>query len=50
MVNIIEKPERKIGNIINTGVYNFNKDIFKMVEQEVRSASYGITRSCSKDR
>jgi glucose-1-phosphate thymidylyltransferase len=42
--SIIEKPERKIGNIINTGVYHFNKDIFNMVEEEVRSGRYGITQ------
>lgn len=42
--SIIEKPERKIGNIINTGVYHFNKDIFNMVEEEVRSGKYGITQ------
>lgn len=43
VVNIIEKPERKIGNIINTGVYRFDKDIFTMVENGVKDGVYGIT-------
>ena len=42
VINIIEKPERKIGNIINTGVYKLNKDFLLMVEEGVRAGVYGI--------
>jgi glucose-1-phosphate thymidylyltransferase len=44
VTSIIEKPERKIGNIINTGVYHFNKDVFLMVEEGVKAGKYGITQ------
>jgi UDP-N-acetylglucosamine diphosphorylase / glucose-1-phosphate thymidylyltransferase / UDP-N-acetylgalactosamine diphosphorylase / glucosamine-1-phosphate N-acetyltransferase / galactosamine-1-phosphate N-acetyltransferase len=44
VASITEKPERKIGNIINTGVYHFNRDIFEMVEEGVRLGRYGITQ------
>jgi glucose-1-phosphate thymidylyltransferase len=44
VVSIIEKPERRIGNIINTGVYKFNKEIFIMAEEGVKSGLYGITQ------
>jgi UDP-N-acetylglucosamine diphosphorylase / glucose-1-phosphate thymidylyltransferase / UDP-N-acetylgalactosamine diphosphorylase / glucosamine-1-phosphate N-acetyltransferase / galactosamine-1-phosphate N-acetyltransferase len=43
VINIIEKPERKIGNIINTGVFKFNQDIFNIIEEGVRSGLYGMT-------
>ncbi len=43
VASITEKPDRKIGNIINTGVYHFNKDIFHIVEEEVRAGKYGLT-------
>ena len=42
--SITEKPERKIGNIINTGVYHFNKDIFQIADEGVRAGKYGITQ------
>ncbi len=49
--SIIEKPERKIGNIINTGVYHFNKDIFNMVEEEVKVRQvWNHTGPAVKDR
>jgi UDP-N-acetylglucosamine diphosphorylase / glucose-1-phosphate thymidylyltransferase / UDP-N-acetylgalactosamine diphosphorylase / glucosamine-1-phosphate N-acetyltransferase / galactosamine-1-phosphate N-acetyltransferase len=44
VTSITEKPERRIGNIINTGVYHFNKDIFQLMEEGVKAGKYGITQ------
>ena len=44
VASITEKPDRRIGNIINTGVYHFNKDIFQIMEEGVKTGKYGITQ------
>lgn len=44
VTSITEKPDRKISNIINTGVYHFKKDIFHTVEEEVKAGRYGLTQ------
>ena len=45
VVQIREKPRETVGNIINTGLYNFNSSILPLIEQEVRQGHYGITEA-----
>ncbi len=37
--DIIEKPPEKVSNLINTGTYAFNKEIFDFMDDEVRLTS-----------
>jgi len=37
--DIIEKPSEKVSNLINTGTYVFNKEIFDFMDDEVRLTS-----------
>ena len=43
VVSIVEKPEDKIGNIINTGMYRFTPDILKFMSVEPEGGGLGIT-------
>ncbi len=44
VVRIIEKPEAKIGNIISTGTYWFDKALLRAVEENVGYGVIGITQ------
>jgi len=49
VVDIIEKPDKKVGNIINTGIYRLPPSIFDHLEKGVMAGKSGIThvlRSC----
>ncbi len=35
LTEIIEKPEKPLSNVINTGIYSFNKEIFEYIENEL---------------
>ncbi|HUT27244.1 MAG TPA: bifunctional sugar-1-phosphate nucleotidylyltransferase/acetyltransferase [Methanomassiliicoccales archaeon] len=43
VVDIIEKPEKGVGNIINTGIYRFPPEIFDYLAQGVMTGKSGIT-------
>lgn len=43
VVDIIEKPDKKVGNIINTGIYRFPPSIFNHLEKGVLAGKSGIT-------
>jgi len=42
VMNVFEKPEVNVGNIISTGIYKFPKNIFSAVEAVVRSGGNGV--------
>jgi len=44
VVGIVEKPEWKIGNIINTGVYYFTADMLKVFKDQEFAVERGITQ------
>ncbi len=44
VVRIDEKPEGRIGNIISTGIYRFNKELYRLVEDGVSAGKIGITQ------
>jgi UDP-N-acetylglucosamine diphosphorylase/glucosamine-1-phosphate N-acetyltransferase len=41
--SIVEKPERKIGNVISTGIYRFTPDIFGLIDASVAKGEFAIT-------
>lgn len=43
IVAIEEKPRESIGNIINTGLYNFEQSMLSRFENGVKQGQYGIT-------
>lgn len=43
VVDIIEKPDKRVGNIINTGIYRLTPDIFEHMERGVMAGKSGIT-------
>lgn len=43
VIGIVEKPEGRIGNIISTGIYCFNKDLLRIVGEGVSGGEIGIT-------
>ncbi|OPX57945.1 MAG: UTP--glucose-1-phosphate uridylyltransferase AglF [Methanomassiliicoccales archaeon PtaB.Bin215] len=43
VVDIIEKPDKKVGNIINTGIYRLPPSIFDHLEKGVMAGKSGIT-------
>lgn len=43
VVDIIEKPDKGVGNIINTGIYRFPPEIFDFLERGVMTGKSGIT-------
>jgi UDP-N-acetylglucosamine diphosphorylase / glucose-1-phosphate thymidylyltransferase / UDP-N-acetylgalactosamine diphosphorylase / glucosamine-1-phosphate N-acetyltransferase / galactosamine-1-phosphate N-acetyltransferase len=43
VMDIIEKPDKGLGNIINTGIYRFPPEIFEYLERGVMSGKTGIT-------
>lgn len=43
VVRIVEKPEGRVGNIISTGIYCFNRDLLRIVEDGVSNGKIGIT-------
>ena len=43
VVDIIEKPDKKVGNIINTGIYRLPPSIFDHLEKGVMAGRSGIT-------
>ncbi|MFO7619008.1 MAG: sugar phosphate nucleotidyltransferase [Thermoplasmata archaeon] len=43
VMNITEKPERHVGNLISTGIYKFNDEIFGVIDKVMKSGSYGLT-------
>ncbi|MCX6650466.1 MAG: sugar phosphate nucleotidyltransferase [Methanomassiliicoccales archaeon] len=43
VVDIIEKPDKGVGNIINTGIYRFPPEIFDYLERGVMTGKAGIT-------
>jgi UDP-N-acetylglucosamine diphosphorylase/glucosamine-1-phosphate N-acetyltransferase len=48
VVSIVEKPEDKIGNVINTGMYRFTPDILKFMSVEPEGGGLGITHVLQK--
>jgi glucose-1-phosphate thymidylyltransferase len=42
--NIIEKPETHVSNLISTGIYKFDDDIFGYIDRAMKSGHYGLTR------
>jgi UDP-N-acetylglucosamine diphosphorylase / glucose-1-phosphate thymidylyltransferase / UDP-N-acetylgalactosamine diphosphorylase / glucosamine-1-phosphate N-acetyltransferase / galactosamine-1-phosphate N-acetyltransferase len=42
---LVEKPEGKVGNIINTGVYYFESDILRYFRDQVFDVERGITQT-----
>ncbi|MBI0583661.1 MAG: NTP transferase domain-containing protein [Methanomassiliicoccus sp.] len=45
--DIVEKPEARVGNIINTGVYYFESDILRYFNEQVFDMERGITQTLS---
>lgn len=43
VVNIVEKPQKKMGNIISTGLYRFTPEIFKYIETGLEQGEGAIT-------
>ncbi|MCU0861308.1 MAG: sugar phosphate nucleotidyltransferase [Methanomassiliicoccales archaeon] len=43
VTSIVEKPQKKVGNIISTGMYSFTPEIFKMLERGVAEGEGAIT-------
>jgi len=43
VVDIIEKPEKGVGNIINTGIYRFPPEIFDYLAEGIMTGKSGIT-------
>ncbi|MCG7845020.1 MAG: NTP transferase domain-containing protein [Methanomassiliicoccales archaeon] len=43
VADIIEKPDKGMGNIINTGIYRFPPEIFDYLERGVMTGKAGIT-------
>jgi UDP-N-acetylglucosamine diphosphorylase / glucose-1-phosphate thymidylyltransferase / UDP-N-acetylgalactosamine diphosphorylase / glucosamine-1-phosphate N-acetyltransferase / galactosamine-1-phosphate N-acetyltransferase len=43
VTGIVEKPQKKIGNIISTGMYRFSPDIFKLIERGISEGEGAIT-------
>ncbi|MBN1109195.1 MAG: NTP transferase domain-containing protein [Methanomassiliicoccales archaeon] len=41
--DIIEKPDKGMGNIINTGIYRFPPEMFELLEKGVMAGKAGIT-------
>ena len=44
VVDIIEKPDKKLGNIIATGIYRFPPEFFDYLERGIMAGKSGITR------
>ncbi|RLG34113.1 hypothetical protein DRN97_03350 [Methanosarcinales archaeon] len=42
--DIIEKPSKEISNLVNTGIYAFEKGIFKFLEDELTTGLLGMIR------
>jgi len=45
ILDIVEKPDWKMGNIINTGVYYFTSDLLKFFKDQVFNVEKGITQT-----
>jgi UDP-N-acetylglucosamine diphosphorylase / glucose-1-phosphate thymidylyltransferase / UDP-N-acetylgalactosamine diphosphorylase / glucosamine-1-phosphate N-acetyltransferase / galactosamine-1-phosphate N-acetyltransferase len=45
VVDLVEKPQQSIGNIINTGMYYFTPDMLKIFKQEATAGERGITQA-----
>jgi len=43
VTSIVEKPQKKIGNVISTGIYRFTPDIFKLIERGISEGEGAIT-------
>jgi UDP-N-acetylglucosamine diphosphorylase/glucosamine-1-phosphate N-acetyltransferase len=43
VVSIVEKPEKKIGNVISTGMYRFTPEIFDLIDASVTRGEFTIT-------
>lgn len=43
VTSIVEKPQKKVGNIISTGMYSFTPEIFRMLERGVAEGEGAIT-------
>ncbi|MDD4307259.1 MAG: sugar phosphate nucleotidyltransferase [Thermoplasmata archaeon] len=43
VVNIVEKPETHISNLISTGIYKFSDEIFPVIDKVIKSGKYGLT-------
>jgi glucose-1-phosphate thymidylyltransferase len=43
VTSIIEKPQKKIGNIISTGMYRFTPEVFKLIEEGIDQGEGAIT-------
>jgi UDP-N-acetylglucosamine diphosphorylase/glucosamine-1-phosphate N-acetyltransferase len=43
VVNIVEKPDTHISNLISTGIYKFSNDIFPIIDSVIKSGKYGLT-------
>ena len=43
VTSIVEKPQKRIGNIISTGMYRFPPDIFKLIERGISEGEGAIT-------
>jgi glucose-1-phosphate thymidylyltransferase len=47
ILDIVEKPDWKMGNIINTGVYYFTSDLLRYFKDQVFTAVFCIVKSTS---
>jgi glucose-1-phosphate thymidylyltransferase len=45
IIDIVEKPDWKMGNIINTGVYYFTSDLLRYFKDQVFPVERGITQT-----
>jgi glucose-1-phosphate thymidylyltransferase len=43
VINIEEKPEHHIGNLISTGIYKFSDEIFDALDPVMKTGKYGLT-------
>ncbi|MDO9536959.1 MAG: sugar phosphate nucleotidyltransferase [Thermoplasmata archaeon] len=41
--NIVEKPEHHLSNLISTGIYKLNEDIFPIIDKVMKTGKYGLT-------
>lgn len=43
VINLVEKPEHHISNLISTGIYKFSDDIFEAIDPVMSAGKYGLT-------
>jgi UDP-N-acetylglucosamine diphosphorylase/glucosamine-1-phosphate N-acetyltransferase len=43
VINIIEKPQKKVGNIISTGMYRFTPEVFRLIDDGIDQGEGAMT-------